>query len=109
MSTNLGDLLRARGFRASSPPPNPEPEATADALRFAPKVVLRETRKGRGGKTVTVVDGVLGGRDALAKELRKRLGAGVRVEGEQIVVQGRMSTRIAAFLERRGARKIVVG
>lgn len=109
MATNLGDLLRAKGFDSSGDEaPEPEPTA-APGARFAPKVVVRATRKGRGGKTVTTVQGLTGDLKAEAKALKKTLGTGARVEDDLVVVQGDQCDRVVAWLEREGAKKVVRG
>ena len=105
MGTNLGDLLKARGFEASGN--GPEPEPVDEGALFAPKVVVRVTRKGRGGKTVTVIQGVLRDHASTAKTLKKTLGTGARVEGEEIVVQGDQRDRVADWLEAQGVKKVV--
>jgi translation initiation factor 1 len=113
MATNLGDLLRAKGLSASATA-NDEPETTpADAPStkspYGPKVVVRATRKGRGGKTVTEVQGVVHDRESIAKKLKKTLGVGARVEDELIVVQGDQCERIASWLGKQGVKKVVRG
>ena len=110
MATNLGDLLRAQGFEASgAPEPAVEEEPIDPGALFAPKVVVRISRKGRGGKTVTEVQGVLRDHKKLAKKLKKSLGTGARVEDDQLVVQGDQRDRVVAWLEREGAKRIVRG
>ena len=91
--------------------PSEAPAAKVDA-RFAGKLVVAFTRKGRGGKTVTTVQGVRASAselDALAKELRHALGCGASVDEALIVVQGDQVQRVKAFLEGKGAAKVVVG
>lgn len=105
MATNLGDLLAAAGFTASAPEEAPAAE-TPDAPRetepgFAAKVIVRTTRKGRGGRTVTLVQGVTEGHQELAGLLKRALGAGVRVEGDEVVVQGDQADRVIQWLQAR--------
>lgn len=78
-------------------------------------VVVRRERKGRGGKTVTVVswrrssdpdEAALRG---LARDLAKGLGAGVRVEDGELVVQGDMVERVAIRLEEDLDARVVRG
>jgi translation initiation factor 1 len=77
---------------------------------FGEKVVVRFTRKGHGGKTVTVVTGVLPhAQEALCTEMKKALGCGARVEDGAIVLQGDLVDRACAFLEKKSAPKIVRG
>lgn len=52
--------------------------------------VMRD-RKGRGGKTVTVIDGVMGSEaelNALAQQLKKLCGSGGTVKDGNIEIQG---------------------
>jgi len=108
MSTNLGDLLSKAGFQASeSSPDAPEPTAPQGPL-FGPKVVLRISRAGRRGKTVTEVQGVLRDHADLAKQLRKKLGVGVTAEAELLIVQGDQRKRLEPMLAEQGAKKIVL-
>ncbi len=112
--SKLGDLLREQGVAVGEPPPGPPAAPTAEQLDFggAQKIVLRREKKGRGGKTATVVEGIRVAPSALeriARELRRALGCGAAVEGGTIVVQGDMSARIEPWLSARGAKKIVIG
>lgn len=75
-----------------------------------PTIKTRIERKGRGGKTVTIVSG-LGGlpteqREELARGLRKALGTGAVVEGDEIVAQGDVGERVERWFdaERTGGR-----
>lgn len=99
----LGELTGASP--APEEPTEPD-EAPAD-LRFAAKVVVRRQKKGRGGKTATRITGVLEGREDLAAELKKALGCGAVVEGEDIVLLGSLVDRAADHLERAGAKRVV--
>jgi translation initiation factor 1 len=69
-------------------------------------------RKGRGGKEVTIVD-KLGLRPAelerWCKDLKQALGCGGSVDGETIVLQGDLRTRVPAVLTARGVTKVTVG
>ncbi len=70
-------------------------------------VGLRIERKGRRGKTVTVLDGLKLGEDdlnRLAKELRKAMGCGSSVEGPSVVLQGDNRERIGSWLRSKGVR-----
>ncbi len=114
----LGALLAAEGLSGSGPstqatPASPAPGTStskASSGSLAGKVVVRRERKGRGGKTVTVVDGkALAGQDlmALAKRLRKALGAGARVEDSRLVVQGDQREAAKKWLEKQGATVVL--
>lgn len=117
---SLGDLLRAQGLApaaptpAAEPNPDPAPEPTPEpgaGLAALPKIVLRRTRKGHGGRTVTLIEKLeplpAAEREAIARALRAALGTGARIEGEAIVVQGDVGDRLTAWLAARGARKII--
>ena len=107
--TNLGDLLRGAGFEDKGTAPEPAtPEAKQQAV-FGPKIVVRKSRKGRGGKTVTEVQGVLSDRAGQAKALKKSLGVGAHVDGELLIVQGDQVDRVCRWLETQGVKKVVRG
>jgi translation initiation factor 1 len=64
--------------------------------------ILRD-RKQRGGKVVTVIAGVPGGRAAtLATELKRLCGSGGTVKGDTIELQGDQRERAADLLRARG-------
>src|SRR5262245_5825772 len=59
------------------------PAAAPVPTAFADKVIVARSKKGRGGRVVTTIAGVLGDErtlDALAHDLRKALGCGANVE-----------------------------
>lgn len=117
---SLGDLLRAQGLAPTGAVESPEPAApepptsgpSADDLSALGKVVVRRTRKGRGGRTVTLIEGLddlpADQRDALASAARKALGTGARVEEASVAVQGDVGPRLADWLRARGARRVIV-
>lgn len=64
-------------------------------------VKLRLEKKGRGGKTVTVLDGLPNNSDfleGLAKDLKKALGTGGAVVGATIELQGEWRERLRILL-----------
>ena len=116
-SGKLGDLLRERGVTVrETPEPAAPAAATSETEKIdfggATKIVLRREKKGRGGKTATVVEGIKrppSALDRIARDLRKALGCCASVEGDTIVVQGDMAARIEPWLVARGAKKVVIG
>jgi translation initiation factor 1 len=85
--------------RRAAPPP------AAPALPRDGVVRILRDRKGRGGKTVTVVAGVGGGPDALARlatDLKRLCGTGGTVKEGQVEIQGDHRERIAEALRARG-------
>lgn len=68
-------------------------------------VIVQATKRGRGGKTVTVISGLqLGkdGLDALAKQLKAQLGTGGAVKGGEIEIQGDHALKLTEELKRQG-------
>ena len=109
----LGDLLKSKGFAASAVTPTPvkAPAGGIDLSKNA-KIVVRRERKGRGGKTVTLVSGIERAPaqiEEIARAMRKALGCGSTVEGNVIVIQGDIVPRAQAWLQDHGAKKIVLG
>ncbi len=75
-------------------------------------VRLLRDRKGRGGKTVTLVVGVGGSADALAalaSDLKRLCGTGGTVRGDVIEIQGEVRDRVRVELERRGFKVKLAG
>ena len=68
MAGNFGDLLKQAGFKASETDeaPTAQAEPTEEDVAYGPKVVVRFSKRGRGGKTVTLVSGVTSGLVGLA-------------------------------------------
>lgn len=114
--SGLGALLAAKGLAGSDAPDEPEAPleeggaATEATLAGQARAVLRMERKGRGGRTVTVVDALdVGILDAVARDLRKALGCGTAVEGDAVIVQGDQRARLEVWLLERGVRKVISG
>lgn len=95
-------------------PKKPDTQAAEPAPKgpapLTGKVVLRREKKGRGGKTVTRVSGLPPSRlDELCKKMKKGLGCGAKVEGEDLVLLGELTERGAAWLKDAGATQVVIG
>ncbi|MEL6543312.1 MAG: translation initiation factor [Myxococcota bacterium] len=65
------------------------------------RVILRRQKKGRGGKTVTTIEGISRD-DAFAKRVRAQLGTGAKWEEDELVVQGDQRDRLKELLESDG-------
>ena len=79
-------------------------------LAGAGKLVVRRERKGRGGKTVTVIEGLpFAALPEFARALKKSLGCGATVEDRSLVLLGDLGERAREWLAARGARRVVVG
>ena len=116
MAPKLGDLLSDAGVKVGpgAPPSPPSPSADSTTIDFggAKKLVVRRERKGRRGKTATVVEGIRVSPSALermARELRRALGCGAGVEEGRLVVQGDLVARVERWLVEHGAPKVVIG
>lgn len=72
------------------------------------KVVLRREKKGRGGKTVTCIEG-LDAPEALAQTLARAMGCGATIEAETLILQGDQTQRAADWLRKQGYQRVVIG
>lgn len=112
----MAELLRRAGVAPEhtapeAPPPEPMLATPAPIeLKSCGKIVLRKEKKGRAGKTVTRVelaDADDTTRKTLAGDLKRALGVGATVEGDDVIVQGDQRERTAAWLRERGARVVI--
>jgi translation initiation factor 1 len=106
---SMGDLLKQAGFTPSDMNNESEQEQADDAKDILQpeqrpenkKISVRTERKGRGGKTVTIVEGLHQTEPELqrmAKMMRKGLGCGASIEGGCIVLQGNQVDRATRWL-----------
>jgi translation initiation factor 1 len=103
--------VRADGGETLVPAPHAAPRTSGLPVLHG-RLTVRRERAGRGGKTVTLVEGPgLDGRDLakLAREAARDLGVGARVEGRALVVQGDQAERLVAWLASRGFAEVVRG
>jgi translation initiation factor 1 len=71
------------------------------------KLKVSLDKSGRAGKAVSLVEGFSGPvaeLEKLAKELKNLCGTGGSAKDGQILIQGDQRTKLAAFLEKKGAR-----
>ena len=81
-------------------------------LQKISKVILRRRTSGFGGKTVvqlTLPQGCNIELAMLAKEIRKALGCGSRVEKGEILLQGDICDRAEEWLYKQGVKKVQIG
>lgn len=94
-------------------PAGPAPKVAEPVPKKGPAwAVVRMERKGRGGKEATVIEKLALAPKELekwCKELKQALGCGGVVDGETIVLQGDLRTRLPAVLTARGVAKVTVG
>lgn len=98
----------------ATPPAQPakNPAAAVPALQGNTPVRVSRERKGRGGKTVSIITGVMSreaGRQALLKLLKNKLGTGGTLEDDTIVIQGDHRERIVEILNELGYKAKVAG
>ncbi len=91
----------------STPPvqPSGNPAAAIPSRQNNTPVRVWLEKAGRGGKTVSVIKGVMSppaGKDALVKLLKTRLGTGGAVKGDDIEIQGDHREKIVAILNELG-------
>jgi translation initiation factor 1 len=88
-----------------------KPAPDADQPKGPAWAVVRLERKGRAGKEATIVEKLALAAPELerwCKELKQSLGCGGVVEGDSIVLQGDLRSRLPAVLTKRGVRKVTV-
>jgi translation initiation factor 1 len=101
------DRCTCDAWPASRPAPAPALNVPKDGT-----VRILRDRKSRGGKTVTLVAGLGGSTDQLAKllsELKRLCGTGGTLRGEVLEIQGDVRERLRLELERRGYRVKLAG
>ncbi len=108
-------------FSTDPEPPEPEkpeklppgnPAAAVKARQASVPVRVHRDRSGRGGKTVSVIKGVVSspaGKEALLKLLKTRLGTGGAIKGDDIEIQGEQREKIVAILNELGYKAKVAG
>ncbi|HSN77479.1 MAG TPA: hypothetical protein VL334_20600 [Anaerolineae bacterium] len=95
---------------AAQPPKNSA--AAVPALQGNTPVRVGRERKGRGGKTVSIITGVMSreaGQQALLKLLKSKLGTGGALEDGNIIIQGDHRERIVEILNELGYKAKVAG
>ncbi len=99
----LGALLNSGAVPVDNTP-DPEPAAPATTIQREPLHVLID-RKGRKGKTATIIEGFTGSDEALqelARTLKQRLGTGGSARDGEILIQGDRKEAVVAALRALG-------
>ena len=122
ISTDGGGALGQNPFGALSgaglPVASPAVLAKVAARTPAPeknrgRVDVRRETGGRGGKTVTVVDGFVGiglpEKEQLTKKMRAACGCGGTVKDGEIVIQGDQRETVARILTEAGFKTVFAG
>lgn len=86
-----------------------EPEAAAKPKLG--RVDIRREKAGRGGKTVTTIEGIMSAkeRNEWLKKLQKTCGCGGSVKGEAVELQGDKRDEVAKILTGAGYRVVFSG
>lgn len=108
----LGNLGAALAEGPAETPAAAVPSEVPSSPAWSGKIVVRREKKGRGGKTATIVEGLVAPEpalDALLRELQKALACGGHREGDHLVLAGAQGERVVAWLRERGARQVVLG
>jgi translation initiation factor 1 len=110
-STDGGRVRATPHNRRIEPPvkatPQSGPAAPDDGV-----VRIHRDRKGRGGKTASVITGLPGTEpelDALLKRLKSQLGTGGTREGRSLIIQGDHRDRLLADLSALGHQVKLAG
>jgi translation initiation factor 1 len=110
--------LSAAGLPQTAPTPAPATGSAGKPAEKAPvknrgRVDVRRETGGRGGKTVTVVDGFVGiglpEKEQLAKKMRAACGCGGTVKDGVIEIQGDQRDTVARILGEAGFRVVFAG
>ncbi|MES2696567.1 MAG: translation initiation factor [Verrucomicrobiota bacterium] len=127
ISTDGGQGLGQNPFGALSglglPSAPKAPANAAPAAQAKPAVPVKEKNRGRvdvrretggrGGKTVTVVDGFIGiglpEKEMLSKKMRAACGCGGTVKDGAIEIQGDQRETVARILSEAGFRPVMAG
>lgn len=87
--------------KKEAPVQMPRNPAAPFAVQGSQPVYVRLERKGRGGKSVSVVEGLLSpkvGKQALLKHLKNQLGTGGTLKGDVLEIQGDNRERVVEIL-----------
>ncbi|MFH1497842.1 MAG: translation initiation factor [Verrucomicrobiota bacterium] len=98
---------------AITPSPTPAASKRGQPNTNRGRVEIRRSTAGRGGKTVTVVDGFVGiglpEKEQLAKTMQKVCGCGGTVKDGRIEIQGDKRDVVAKVLSDAGFRPVMAG
>ncbi len=110
--SDFSDL--AKHVFAENPDYVPEPKQEKE-FEINPKEQLLEahfSKKGRGGKIVTIIKGFEGNEQELkklGKEIKGKIGVGGSVKDGEIIIQGNNRDKIVDFLKTKGFKVKKIG
>ncbi len=110
----LNDLSQLGSFVYSTDPDyRPEEPETVNSLSPGKQhLEAHFSKKGRGGKIVTVIKGFEGPTEdlkQLGKELKNKLGVGGSVKDGEIIIQGNNRDKVVQILKEKGYKVKNVG
>lgn len=111
-STEDGSLAKPMRNRSNKPRRKTKGGVTVIAKAGKQGVRIRRESKGRGGKTVSVIDGLPLGDAALKtllKQLKGALGSGGAVKNGMIEIQGDHRDKLLILLEQHGHKARLAG
>jgi len=89
-----------------------EPTGEEENLNTKQQLEAHFSKKGRGGKIVTIIKGFAGSDEALkklGKQLKNKLGVGGSVKNGEIIVQGNNRDKIVELLQQMGFKVKKIG
>ncbi len=110
---NHFDALDTSDMQLNPAPPPPPKNSLCSSVTQSKKgrINLRREKSGRGGKTVTVLEGIDNPEDrkALLKTLQKQCACGGTIRENAIEIQGDKRNEMATFLKDQGYRVVLSG
>ncbi len=102
--TKLGDRLAYQEF-GSTPTPEPETASEIDLPPEKQTLKIEVSRKGRKGKTVTLIQGFQQTQEplqTLLKQLKTHCGSGGTLKEQTLEIQGDHGQKLMEFLAQKG-------
>ena len=93
------------GFKLMQEDDNSESTENISLPKNAQKLFVRKEKKGRGGKTVTVVEGYQGNPmvlEKLCKKVKQQCGVGGSVQNKTFIIQGDKADQVVKILIKEG-------
>jgi len=90
----------------------PEPEQKKEEDYSGQLLEAHFSKKGRGGKIVTIIKGFEGSEQAikqLGKDLKNKLGVGGSIKNGEIIIQGNIRDKVVAILQEKGFKVKKIG
>ena len=93
------------GFKLMQEDDNSQSTENISLPKNAQKLFVRKEKKGRGGKTVTVVEGYQGNPmvlEKLCKKVKQQCGVGGSVQNKTFIIQGDKANQVVKILIKEG-------